>query len=246
MKQYAFGTGTLIGTSAAAGSTPLGFGALQNASVDFSFTTKPLFGQYNFALSVARGQGKIAIKAASAEISGLRYNQLFFDAALAAGMQAFSVGEVHSVPAATPYTVTVTNSATFLDDQGVVYGATGLPLQLVTGTPAQGQYSVSAGVYTFAAADASAPIYITYRYTVAASGQTLTITNQLLGVAPTFALVFSMTYQGAQFNFKLNNCVSNKLTIATKLEDFMMPDFEAEAFADAAGNIGTMSFANVE
>ena len=246
MKQYAFGTGTLIGTSAAAGSTPLGFGALQNASVDFSFTTKPLFGQYNFALSVARGQGKIAIKAASAEISGLRYNQLFFDAALAAGMQAFSVGEVHSVPAATPYTVTVTNSATFLDDQGVVYGATGFPLQLVTGTPAQGQYSVSAGVYTFAAADASAPIYITYRYTVAASGQTLTITNQLLGVAPTFALVFSMTYQGAQFNFKLNNCVSNKLTIATKLEDFMMPDFEAEAFADAAGNIGTMSFANVE
>ncbi len=246
MKQFAFGTGTLIGTSAAAGSTPLGFGALQNASVDFSFTTKPLFGQYNFALSVARGQGKIAIKAASAEISGLRYNQLFFDAALAAGMQAFSVGEVHSVPAATPYTVTVTNSATFLDDQGVVYGATGLPLQLVTGTPAQGQYSVSAGVYTFAAADASAPIYITYRYTVAASGQTLTITNQLLGVAPTFALVFSMTYQGAQFNFKLNNCVSNKLTIATKLEDFMMPDFEAEAFADAAGNIGTMSFANVE
>lgn len=246
MKQFAFGTGTLIGTSAAAGSSPLGFGALQNASVDFSFTTKPLFGQYNFALSVARGQGKIAIKAASAEISGLRYNQLFFDAALAAGMQAFSVGEVHSVPAATPYTVTVTNSATFLDDQGVVYGATGLPLQLVTGTPAQGQYSVSAGVYTFAAADASAPIYITYRYTVAASGQTLTITNQLLGVAPTFALVFSMTYQGAQFNFKLNNCVSNKLTIATKLEDFMMPDFEAEAFADAAGNIGTMSFANVE
>ena len=246
MKQFAFGTGTLIGTSAAAGSTPLGFGALQNASVDFSFTTKPLFGQYNFALSVARGQGKIAIKAASAEISGLRYNQLFFDAALAAGMQAFSVGEVHSVPAATPYTVTVTNSPTFLDDQGVVYGATGLPLQLVTGTPAQGQYSVSAGVYTFAAADASAPIYITYRYTVAASGQTLTITNQLLGVAPTFALVFSMTYQGAQFNFKLNNCVSNKLTIATKLEDFMMPDFEAEAFADAAGNIGTMSFANVE
>ena len=246
MKQFAFGTGTLIGTSAAAGSTPLGFGALQNASVDFSFTTKPLFGQYNFALSVARGQGKIAIKAASAEISGLRYNQLFFDAALAAGMQAFSVGEVHSVPAATPYTVTVTNSATFLDDQGVVYGATGLPLQLVASNPAQGQYSVSAGVYTFAAADASAPIYITYRYTVAASGQTLTITNQLLGVAPTFALVFSMTYQGAQFNFKLNNCVSNKLTIATKLEDFMMPDFEAEAFADASGNIGTMSFANVE
>ena len=246
MKQYAFGTGTLIGTSAAAGSSPLGFGALQNASVDFSFNSKPLFGQYNFALSVARGQGKIAIKAASAEISGLRYNQLFFDAALAAGSQAFSVGEVGQIPAATPYTVTVANSASFLDDQGVVYGATGLPLQRVTNAPTQGQYSVAAGVYTFAAADSGQAVYITYRYNVAASGQTLTITNNLLGVAPTFALAFSMTYQGAQFNFKLNNCVSSKLTIATKLEDFVMPDFEAEAFADSSGNIGTMSFSQVE
>lgn len=49
-------------------------------------------------------------------------------------------------------------------DQGVAYALTGAALTLVASTPAEGQYSVSAGVYTFAAADASAALLVSYGY----------------------------------------------------------------------------------
>jgi hypothetical protein len=44
---------------------------------------------------------------------------------------------------------------------------------------------------------------------------------------------------------QINNLVCSKLGFQTKLEDFVMPDFEASAFADGAGNIMTWSFAEV-
>ncbi len=63
-----------------------------------------------------------------------------------------------------PYTITVTNAATFaLDvcvtrDDGTVFTA-------VTGTPGAGQYKVAAGVYTFNAANAGNTFDIAYDFT---------------------------------------------------------------------------------
>src|SRR5581483_11374955 len=68
---------------------------------------------------------------------------------------------------ATPYqiTPTVPSSGTWLADLGVV-DINGNPYTRVASAPATGQYSVAAGVYTFAAADTGKTVYINFRYTV--------------------------------------------------------------------------------
>ena len=45
------------------------------------------------------------------------------------------------------------------------------------------------------------------------------------------------------FNVKLFNCVSSKLSYATKLEDFSVPELDFDIFANAAGNVFEWSFA---
>ena len=70
------------------------------------------------------------------------------------------VVESDTVPGA-PYQITVAQSAVFSCDQGVT-SADGTALVPVTGTPVSGQYTVSAGQYTFAAVDAGKQLTIGY------------------------------------------------------------------------------------
>ena len=44
------------------------------------------------------------------------------------------------------------------------YASSGTALTLVTGTPAVGEYAVAKGIYTFAAADASQNVLISYSF----------------------------------------------------------------------------------
>jgi hypothetical protein len=244
MAQYSFGSGVLFGTRTdVANSTPIRFGALQDVAIDFTFTLKELHGQYQFPLAVGRGTGKISGKAKFAQINGLTLNSLFFGQSQATGQTLTSLTEAQSVPASTPFTVSVANAATFAGDLGAVYAATGLPLTKVASAPIQGQYSVSAGIYTFASADAGAALLISYTYTQASAGTTAVISNQLLGSAPSFQANFYEVFNGKQVNLQLNQCVAQKLTLSTKQEDFTIPEFDFVAFADAAGNIGKISVA---
>ena len=67
-----------------------------------------------------------------------------------------------------PYTVTAaTPFGPWAGDQGVTYN-NGTRLVPVTGAPSAGQYNVSAGVYTFAAADAGAAVLLSYGFIPAA------------------------------------------------------------------------------
>ena len=78
-------------------------------------------------------------------------------------------GESQSVPAAPgPYTVTAAAPfGPWASDQGVTYN-NGVPLTAVAGAPSAGQYNVSAGAYTFSAADAGASVLMSYGYIPAA------------------------------------------------------------------------------
>lgn len=70
--------------------------------------------------------------------------------------------ETASIPGS-PFQILVDDSADFLQDTGVVFYPSGAKLQLITsGTPAAGQYKVSAGLYTFAAADTTKQVQISY------------------------------------------------------------------------------------
>jgi hypothetical protein len=251
-KQFAFGSGTLYGVRTdVTPATPAQFGILQDVSVDFSFDVKELKGQYQMPVAVARGSGKISIKAKFAQLNGGMLNDLFFQGTKASGETLVANNEGPAggtaIPA-TPFQITVTNSANFVDDLGVVDAATGTPFTKVASGPTAGQYSVAAGVYTFASADnvSGRKVYISYSYTAASQGNVITISNQLLGVNPVFAMHLSDTYNGQQVYLKLNQCTSTKLMIASKLEDFWVPEFDASAFADSSGNIGTLSLANAD
>jgi hypothetical protein len=62
-----------------------------------------------------------------------------------------------------------------------------------------------------------------------------------MGYAPTFQADLTLPFQGKNLVVRLNNCISSKFSFATKLDDFIVPEFDFEAFADASGNIMTYS-----
>lgn len=245
---YTFGSGVMFGTSTAANPTPAEFGALQDVSVDISFSNKQLYSQYQVPIMVARGQAKIAGKAKLASLNANLINSLFLNATSAAGQRLVAYKESHTVPS-TPYQVPVTNSTTFVADLGVYYGSgpnAGQALQEVASTPATGQYSFSAGTYTFAAGDTGVTVLISYTYTLATGGSTLSWSNPLMGLAPVFSAQFQQQVTqpsnvSKTFTWMFYACTSNKMTFASALENYMIPEFDFDIFANSAGQIGVLS-----
>jgi hypothetical protein len=240
----AFGAGILIGTPA--GGSPIQFGTLQDISVDFSFSVKQLMGQFQFPIAAARGAGKISGKAKFANLDGPVFNSIFFGVTPTVGQKLWSYNEAATVPSSSPYTYSAAFAATFDADLGVTYAATGLQLTRVTSAPTAGQYSVAAGVYTFSSGDAGKAVLITYSYTQATTGSKSVINNRMMGVAPTFQIDFydvNPNIAGAQWSLRLYSCISTKLSLASKLEDFTIPELDFEAFANAANNLGEINTA---
>jgi hypothetical protein len=242
---FVFGSGVLIGTQLnVPNPTPINFGLVQKVSVDTSVSVKELYGQFAFPVAVGSGTRKVTCKASLARFSGQALGRLFYNQIPTVGTTISQFAEVHSVPATSPFTVTVTNTTHFVADQGVTYASSGFPLIAVASAPTQGQYSVSAaGVYTFASADQGQGVLISYTYT-ATTGESLVIGNPLVGPTSTFsALLFATDpTNNLQFSVTLNQCVASKFSFDTNIEDFAKPDFEFQAFANAAGQVMTFNF----
>jgi hypothetical protein len=251
--QLAFGAGALWGSRTDVSGSGIGpdqFAILQDVQIDWDWTTKELWGQFQFPVDIARGQGKITGKAKFARIFGAIYGDLFFGQTPTTGQLSVSQNEAATVPATTPYTVTAANGATYVDDLGVYYAAgasAGNRFTRVTTPSAAGQYSVNlaTGIYTVSAADATAPLLISYLYTISSAGKKLVLTNQLMGFTPTFKATFytTKTTQGAAsgLTLVLNACTASKLSLPTKIDDYEIQEFDFSAFADTAGTIGTLS-----
>ena len=239
---FVFGSGVLIGTPQ--GGTPINFGLAQEISLNIATTTKALYGQNNFPVAIGSGTRKMTGKAKVARISGQALGNLFFGISPSVGGTQTQFGEAASVPASSPYTYSTSFHSTYTADQGVVYASTGLPLKWVASAPALGQYSVSAGVYTFSSADAGAAVLISYSYTVAAVGESIAVTSQLIGPSITFSanLFAADPTTGKQFSMLLYNCVAEKLAFGTKLEDFMVPELDFQCFANASGQVCQLNF----
>jgi hypothetical protein len=250
--QLAFGAGALWGNrtdQTGSGIGPDQFGILQDVEIDWDWQVKELYGQFQFPLDIARGQGKITGKAKFARIFGAIYGDLFFGQTPGTGQLTVAENEAAIVPSTGAYTVTVGEAANFADDLGVWYadGANaGGRFTRVTTPAAAGQYSVNpaTGIYTFSSADASAALLISYLYN-AASGKKLVVTNQLMGVTPVFKATFytSKTTQGiaAGLALVLNACTATKLALPTRIDDYEIQEFDFSAFADPTGTIGTLS-----
>jgi hypothetical protein len=242
-----FSAGRLFGVRTdIANQTPVEFAALQSCSIEFDFDLKTLSGKNQFPVSAARGSGKIPIKAEVGVFSGELFNQIFFGAALTSGGLQLAADEAHVVPSTSPFTITAANSSTFSQDEGVVY-ANGNFLTYTTGAPsASGQYEQAAGTYTFSSSDAGASVELNYLYTTTA-GQKIALTNQAMGTTPYFSAVFRNRDPKTGFftTFKANCCTSSKLSLNAKMGDFQLASFEMTALDDGTGNIGTLTFGDL-
>ena len=242
---YVFGSGVLIGTDS--NGVSVNFGLAQEITVSIAQTLKPLYGQNNFPVAIGAGTRKVSGKAKLASLSGPAMGRLFFGSAPTTGTTQTIFGEVGTVPAVSTYIVTVANSVNWTNDQGVLYALTGLALKKVASGPTVGQYSVAAGVYTFAAADASAPVLISYQYTAAAVGQSIAVNTAIIGPNINFsANLFAFdSNTGKQFSMYLYNCVMEKLDFGTKMEDFVMPEMDFQAYANAAGQVAKLNYGDL-
>ena len=244
--QFAFGSGIVFATqlndatgAAIALPTPIELGVLQEVSVDISWDTKTLYGGNQFPVDAGRGKGKISGKAKAARLSGALMNGLIFGQTLAAGMLA-NYYDTTGTAVATTVTPTVPNSGTWAGDLGVK-DASGNAMKRVASAPVTGQYSLAAGVYTFAAADVGKTVYLSYQYAQSTSGSRIDVMNLPMGYAPSFALDLLAPKNGQQLALHLYKCIGSKFSMSTKQDDYMVPEFDFECFANAAGNVFTIS-----
>ena len=233
-------------TAGISGPTPRRFGILQDVSVDFSGSIKPLYGKLRMPVSQMDTEFKISGKAKGAQFKSDLFNMFFGAPAPTSG----NTRRVSLDEAITPTgsgVATVARAATFVEDLGVYDTVTGLwNLNIsTTGTPSAGQYKVSTGgVYTFQAADVN-PKQITYSYTVASggSGVSFKIPNIAMGAGPRFGVVISNAQiDGLQCTLKLYKALSSKLTLAWKFNDWSIPEFDFEAMDDGSGFVGDINF----
>ncbi len=85
---------------------------------------------------------------------------------------------------------------------------------------------------------------ISYTYTNATSGESIAVNSQLIGPSVTFSanLFASDPGTGKQFSVLLYNCVAEKLSFGTKVEDFLVPELDFQCFANAAGQVCQFNF----
>lgn len=243
---FQFGAGVLIAKpnagDLAANPTPMQFGTLQEVTLEITADSKELKGRNQAPDDVARAAMKISLKAKFAKFNGKLVNDIFFGGTISVGQMKIALDEAQDIPGAVTYTVTVDNAPVnpaTIEDLGVRYAATGKQMTKVAANPAVGEYTVdeATGIYTFAAADKSVKVLITYMWKDATTGITTKVTNQLMGYAPKFSAFLMQQYGGNQSNAKVFRLTATKLSRPTKVDDYTLPDFEASASADDAGNV---------
>ncbi len=79
---------------------------------------------------------------------------------------------------------------------------------------------------------------------VLASDENIVVSTPLIGPTSTFSanLFASDPTTGKQFSVLLYNCVAEKLSFGTKIEDFANPEFDFQCFANAAGQVCQFNF----
>jgi len=246
-QQFSFDSGYLfavpirkLGGTAQADLTPIRIGNLKKITIDADFAIEYARGQMRFPINAASSQAHITGRAETGVMNGLMWDKMVFGLTPQTGSVLATIDQAKTIPAS-PYTVTpTTTGGTFTQDLGVVLASDGSAFTRVTGVPTTGQYSEAAGVYTFAAADTTKAVAISYIYTLA-TGNKLTLDNGYMGLAPSFKVVLQGEYNGKKCTWILNQCVTKRFSFPTVLENFTIQDFAFEAISDASGNLGIIS-----
>ncbi len=243
--QYSFDAGYLFALLPGTPDNWAKIGSLTQVSVAAEFTGDPIrSGKYLIPHGMTSTALTFTGKASFAKLDGALINQIILGQAgsTTSGATLLAKDVAVLIPG-TPYTVTpiVPAGGAFAFDLGLQYKATGISLARVASGPGAGQYSFSAGTYTFAAADTAKDLVLNYAYTTTA-GRQLAIGNPVQNLAPKFKLLLNNSAGSAQSTWILNAGISRKFLFAPRLDVFTVPDFDFVAVADSSNALGNLSF----
>lgn len=254
----AFGPGILIVTRTDTTiPVAINVGYAQELTLDFAGNTKQLYGQNQYPLVAARSTVKSTGKWKSAVCSAVAWNAAFYGGTFStANSLNWNVGSTFTMTSTMSSTGGGLSPSTAFDaDLGVTFSTIGTPLLRASSTAlgSSGAYAVSSvtpGLYYFNTTDAAAgyAIKITYTNLQSTTGQNLVVTNQPIGFTPTFQLDYYTTLSqptARPMAIRLYACVASKHTLAFKLEDFMMPEFDFDIFADSQSRVVGYSFPEI-
>lgn len=237
------------GGNASTPSGPVFFGSLQDISFDFTQKIIKLMGQGKFADAAAQGDMDLKGKAAIGRFETSTFNHLMFGETTTANVKLIDSLETHTIPT-TPFAVTVTNSATWNLDLGVMNAITGAPYVAVGMTPVAGvSYTVASGVYTFASADAGTSVTISYTNVPASpEGSTLQIIQHPIAYGPFWEFYMPIptpqTFPSVD-GIHLFRCFSSAFKMPMKRDGFTISDFEWECFPDPTRSNAVAEFYQV-
>lgn len=248
---YVFGAGSLVATPlqdangnaiASNVQTPVLLAVAQEASISVKFEVKKLYGENQFPVAVGRGKGVVTVKVKNANVIGAVLNSVIFGQSNTTTSQlAAYIDRAGTLISTTTVTIAPPSSGTYAYDLGARYG-TGVPLTRVATSPTTGQYAVNlaTGVYTFAAGEAGNTVFISYQYTIAnaqnKTGQTITVKNLAMGSQPEVRLDYWTSFQGKQTVITFPRTASDGINLASKLDDFMIPEIDFDCYADGTTN----------
>lgn len=242
-----FGAGVLFGTplqdgtgAAISNPSPIQFGVLQEVSVDESWETKMLHGANQFPIAIGRGKGKVSMKAKAANFNAALVNTFLYGTSLVSAYENIYNDITGLLVPTSTFAIapTAPSSGSIVADLGVVSAVNGAPLTRVASSPTSGQYSYSAGTWTFSNLDYGLRMYISFAYSATVAGaKKIIVPNNLMGVMPVFTVDLATTYQGKTGYVRYPNVVASSFTRTYKNDDFTIPEFQMDAFADYSGNI---------
>jgi hypothetical protein len=244
-----FGAGRVFGAlNSAAVPTPIRMGIPQDVSLTFKRGVKSLSGEDQLPAAIASGEMDVSGKVTMGTTNARLMAELLFNGSTAVGRNKEADNEVGTIPGTSTYTVTVTNSANYVADLGVLNTTTGNRMARVASGPAVGEYSVSAGVYTFSATDHGAGVKISYIYSDSGTGETVSLTNVKQGNVGGFTSNIVLPWQDwsgveEQDIITLNWCLATDHEISTKTGDFGKPTLGFMAGCDNSGVLGNAYFA---
>ena len=249
MSQALFGSGLAVLTPILSSGTPtpIVVGVLQDISVDFSSKVVDLVGSLQFPVDKTKGESKVTGKFKSGYFAGGLIQAILSGATSAVGNNMAVANEQFTLAAGT---YTTAKGALTLADLGVFDTITNKFLVAVPSGPTTGQYvpPTAAGVIVMAAADNGHVMQVSYSYSSASVGTTISYTNQPMGTNTTFAFRLFNQYQASTSTANsapgaglyLPVVTIPKLSLAFKNSGFMEKSVDFEASANTAGLVATV------
>lgn len=231
-----FGIGSI--TAIDENGNPTDVTVVRGITVEFKTTEKALIGNQLGALDSATTGLEITGKIQAADSPAALIHLVVPGTSTATGRRKPKLQET-TIPAAPgPYTVQVTEHATFATNLGVLDKTSGAMMTKVSAAPDPGEYSLSSGTYTFNAADAGHSIAIRYSHDDASTGKTTTGTNQTVGMRAGFALeVYEPIGGTKEEGYRFPAVKFSNLSGALKTDDWTESGFDFTVYSDSTGKL---------